>query len=785
MEITDNKRKTNTNIIVKKLEDAAALDYFLDLNQVCWSEINREVIRCAEIDPRSRGKVVKTDIVSTGLIKPEGLACDWINNMIYWTDSDTKRIEVAGLSGLDRDRTVLVWENLDLPRAISVDPISGYMFWTDWGEYPKIERCGMNGDPSTRKILVDNDLVWPNGLTLDYETKRVYWVEAQLSYIASVDWDGANRKTVLVGDRVNLPQPFAISLFSDVLFWTDWDTNSVHRYNQSDDKMNKLKIKGKLTPMDIRVFEPARQPAGSSPCRLDNGGCSHICLAAPNPPYYSCKCPTGLKMLNATKCADSNSEMLLLAAREYIVKVSLDTPDYTDIVVPLTSVVNSIAIDYDPISNRVFWTDLADQQQAIRSANLDGSNETDVVISDVDHPDGVAVDWLGRNLFWTDSGTDRIEIARLDGSSRRVLISEDLDEPRSIALDPINGWIYWSDWGKDPRIERCWMDGRNREIVISTELIWPNEIALDISRQKIYWCDAKMDRIEMSNVDGSGRSIIIDRDLPHPFGFTLLGPKIYWTDWQDRNIQSANKLNGRDREVIVSHLDNLMGLMAVSTNPTSEMTNPCRTKTCSHLCLMTPEGALCSCPNGYELTGDNKSCVVPDAFLLYTRKDDIRRISVETPNTNILIPLKGVEEASALDYDRHNGMIYWTDIKSKIISRAFLNGSNQEIVIEFGLEFPEGLAVDWMSRNVYWADAGVGRIEMARLDGSNRRVLHWQNIDNPKSLAVDPVGGWIYWSTWGQDPVIERALLDGSARDILVEGEGRATGLTVHIDKQR
>jgi len=784
MEISDQKRKTNTNIIVKNLEDAAALDYFLELNQVCWSEINREVIRCANIDPHSRGKVVKKDIVSSGLIKPEGLACDWVNNMIYWTDSDTKRIEVAGLTGLDRDRTVLVWQDLDMPRALSVDPLSGYMFWTDWGEYPKIERCGMNGDPGTRKILVDNDLVWPNGLSLDNEKKRVYWIEAQLSYIASVDWEGHNRKTLLVGDRLNLPQPFAISFFSGVLFWTDWDTNSLYQYNQSDDRLNKLKIKGKLTPMDLRVFEPDRQPAGVSPCRNGNGGCSHICLAAPQPPYYSCKCPTGRKMLNSSACADSNNEMLLLAAREYIVKVSLDTSDYTDIVIPLSSVVNSIAIDYDPVSNRVFWTDLADQNQAIRSAKLDGSNETDVVTTDIDHPDGLAVDWVGRNIFWTDSGTDRIEISRLDGSSRRVLISEDLDEPRSIALDSINGWIYWSDWGKNPRIERCWMDGRKREIVIDTELIWPNEIALDIPRQKVYWCDAKMDRIEMSNMDGSERSILLDQNLPHPFGFTLLGSRIYWTDWQDRNIQSANKYNGRDRQIIVSHLNNLMGIMAVKANPT-EMPNPCQAKSCSHLCLITPEGALCSCPNGYELTSDNKTCVVPDAFLLYSSKDDIRRISIETPNTNVLLPLKGVEEASSLDFDRKNGMIYWTDTKSNAISRAFLNGSNQELVIEYGLMFPEGLAVDWMSRNLYWTDAGAGRIEMARLDGSNRRVLHWQNVNSPRSLAVDPILGKIYWASWGEVPVIEKSMLDGSGRELFVQGEGRANALTVHMESHR
>ena len=172
--------------------------------------------------------------------------------------------------------------------------------------------------------------------------------------------------------------------------------------------------------MDIRVFEPTRQPKSSSPCQTSNGGCSHLCLAAPYPPRFSCRCPTGYKLVNSSTCATTNSAILLVAARDSIIKVSLDTPDYTDRVVTLNSVVNSIAIDYDPVDGRVYWTDLEDnQKQSIRSASLGlPHDENDVVTRDVDHPDGVAVDWMGRNLFWTDSGTDRIEVSKLDGNSR-------------------------------------------------------------------------------------------------------------------------------------------------------------------------------------------------------------------------------------------------------------------------------------------------------------------------------------------------------------------------------
>ncbi len=94
-------------------------------------------------------------IVENGLKKPEGIACDWVNNKIYWTDSDTKRIEVTSLDPDPIARRVLFWEDIDQPRAIVVAPNDGVMFWSDWGEVPKIERASMNGDPASRRIIID------------------------------------------------------------------------------------------------------------------------------------------------------------------------------------------------------------------------------------------------------------------------------------------------------------------------------------------------------------------------------------------------------------------------------------------------------------------------------------------------------------------------------------------------------------------------------------------------------------------------------------------------------
>lgn len=75
-----------------------------------------------------------------------------------------------------------------------------------------------------------------------------------------------------------------------------------------------------------------------------------------------------------------------------------------------------------------------------RRANLDGSGMETVVSQGLKTTDGLAVDWVSRNMYWTDTGRNTIEVARLDGSCRKVLVNNSLDEPRAIAVFPSKGW---------------------------------------------------------------------------------------------------------------------------------------------------------------------------------------------------------------------------------------------------------------------------------------------------------------------------------------------------------
>ena len=65
------------------------------------------------------------------------------------------------------------------------------MFWTEFGKTPRIEQASMDG--SKRRIIVRHNTTWPNGLALDFESSRLYWVDAGTHRLESSDLDGKDR----------------------------------------------------------------------------------------------------------------------------------------------------------------------------------------------------------------------------------------------------------------------------------------------------------------------------------------------------------------------------------------------------------------------------------------------------------------------------------------------------------------------------------------------------------------------------------------------------------------
>lgn len=93
-------------------------------------------------------------------------------------------------------------------------------------------------------------------------------------------------------------------------------------------------------------------------------------------------------------------------------------------------------------------------------------------------------------------------------------------------------------------------------------------------------------------------------------------------------------------------MPNVMGLKAIKFKEVTG-SNPCSNNNagCSHICLYRHNDTyVCACQINYELMKDKHQCVIPDAFLLYTKKDSMGRISIENGISENSLPITGIKQ---------------------------------------------------------------------------------------------------------------------------------------------
>ncbi|XP_045116095.1 low-density lipoprotein receptor-related protein 4-like isoform X2 [Portunus trituberculatus] len=788
--------RRNYSSIVEGLQNAISIDFHYEHRIIYWSDVTLDVIM--RVFMNGTGEMA---IVRGGLRMPSGVGVDWVNDHVYWLDGITMRIEVANLDG--SCRRPLIWSNLEKPRGLLVHPHKNLLIWTDWGSNPRIERAYLDG--SGRQVVIEEGLHWPNGITLDYPTETLYWVDAKEHVIEAAHIDGTNRRTILEGLR----HPFAITVFEDTLYWTDWLTRSIEKADKRNGQ-SQTTLQGRLSlPMDIRSLHPTRQPrilnSERRGCSLRNGACSHLCLSSKD--SYACYCPHGLILgPDRRTCSERPDHTLIFAQRKSLRMISLEdilenntaftiasasstanTSDTAqvriDTVLPVNNVQAPVALDPYTKEDLIFWTDI--KAKTISRAHLNGSRHITVVGSGLEMPAGVAVDWVGHKLYWTDAGTNRVEVANLDGSMRCLLVWRGLDKPRDIVVDPQDGYMFWTDWGKQAKIEQAGMDGENPRVLVSTNLKWPNGLAIDHSRRLLYWLDASTKSIEMAKLDGTQRRALISGELDHPFGLALWRNLVFWTDWDTKSMYMADKETGANRQTIVQGLKDMMEVKVFErSNTTNSSVCDIKNGGCSHLCLLSPSalGRKCACPTGVKLKPDRLTCYDgPEKALVFARRQDVRLVSLDTPyRVDVILPLQGLQHAVALDIDVVTGDIFLPDSAAAIIFRVSHKGQVATPVVTSAIKTVEGIAVDATGRKMYWTDLVMQSVEVSELDGTHRRVL-FTGLNRPRAITTHYPSGRLFWTDWDEQyPRIETADMDGNNRMVLVDTDvAWPNGLTV------
>uniref|UniRef100_A0A8D0AL57 Low density lipoprotein receptor-related protein 8, apolipoprotein e receptor n=1 Tax=Sander lucioperca TaxID=283035 RepID=A0A8D0AL57_SANLU len=374
-------------------------------------------------------------------------------------------------------------------------------------------------------------------------------------------------------------------------------------------------------------------------CADNNGGCSHICRDRRI--GYECDCPSGYKLLDKKTCG-GKSPYLMFTNRHEIRRIDLLKSEYTQVVPTLK---NAVALDVDVSTNKMFWCDL--YHQKIYSAYINKASDSSQQVTLIDSlhsPEGLAVDWVHKNIYWTDSGNKSISVATGDGRKRKVLISTELSEPRAIAVDPHQGFMYWSDWGGQAKIEKAGMNGVDRQVLVSEHIEWPNGITLDLSNRRLYWVDSKLHLLSSVDLNGDNRKVLLSshHHLGHPFALTVFEDHIYWTDLEDETIYSANRLTGHDVAKVAEHLNNPLDLVVFHEQRQPKAPDTCNMGSlpnggCEYLCLKAPQITdhspkyTCACADGMELGPDMRRCAIGKLVTATTTSTTVT--STTTPPT--------------------------------------------------------------------------------------------------------------------------------------------------------
>ncbi|KAK0098602.1 hypothetical protein PV326_006350 [Microctonus aethiopoides] len=295
-------RTQNYEILpVRDLKNVIAIEYDMENDCLYWADIVNDSIgrQCFKSGVSHPEILVETDLSSI-----EGMVYDWVSKVLYFVDGVKMRIQIIRTdishSGRMR-RTILGPNNLSKPRGIAVHPMNGYMFWTDWAPgNASVSRANLDGT-NIKRLFTEGTVQWPNGITIDFISERIYWVDAREDYIGSSDYDGKRFKKIISEDE-RVSHAFAVAVFKNNMYWDDWKQSMIFVADK-DHGAGIATTLGMLTGlMDLKVFAHSIQ-TGTNACA--NNTCTHICLGTPNNSYV-CLCPDGMEMHHG-KCLCPNA----------------------------------------------------------------------------------------------------------------------------------------------------------------------------------------------------------------------------------------------------------------------------------------------------------------------------------------------------------------------------------------------------------------------------------------------------------------------------------------------
>ncbi|XP_052238268.1 low-density lipoprotein receptor-related protein 6-like isoform X3 [Dreissena polymorpha] len=743
--------------------------------QLYAANINTRNIEIYSFDPERESGIDSCTpfILNSGVPGPNvKIAFDWISNNLYWTDPTFRWIAMISVQHED-NYTILIRENIHIPSAIVVDPINKYLFWSDEGKFPKIERSSLIG--KDRNIIVSEDIFYPRSITVDIDNRKIYWMDYYALSVFQSDYEGKSRKTIY---------PFSSMMFGEIKQFSD--ILLVATTNQKDSL--KVLTLDTYTHSPFPVIE-VNTTGTSSIAILDtqialhaiNQTCEHIFVREKK--QTICLCGEGFVL---------NSDGQTCASQA---KFSADTT------VPHPAIFWSTKTSICAADIRAMYDSTGNFRNRTICFDKIGWNIQ-----------WFAVDSSDMKLVYTD-GT-KINTLTMDGQSTRRSLVEESEEINGIAHDWIDKNVYWCQGKHNGKISFVSQSTLSRYTVI-TGLVRPRSLALVMSRSEMVWIEGENDTITIMTAHITGSHV---RELvpfkPYALSVDELTSRIYFAmkysltsiDFDKQNmaivinpIRDCTPFSVYENHVIIAYssalswftlsevfnyhttflnIGEVTSLAIYDNRGHLRMIDACKVNNgeCDGMCIPIGRNRVCRCGYGFSMDANGRTCSsepLLDNFIVvlelhrYTLENKIFQISLANINASaFVVPTNIVDSIQHVVYDAVKKRIIWTDGESFWYKQI----SPLPKIGQFGIytdRFIDTFDMDYSTGNIYYAYKVNAKqsIGVMSPDGLNRTLIQL-GTDIVGEIALDPASGSLPIVSMTRS--IKRMNMDGTTKITLV-----------------
>ncbi|KAL4716494.1 hypothetical protein ACJJTC_015922 [Scirpophaga incertulas] len=637
---------TDDNKTFLRALNVQPVEVIYDNRSMCYvhHNVSKARIVCVDIDDFSKRWQLDSPTLFPDIEMVNYIRVDWASGAWYFADEARSTLYVCAPSF--HPCRMLFTKSVRV-RGLALDPARGWLFWSSWGDRgdePGIERSRLDGE--SRHNVVSRRVSRPTGLTVDSAARRLCWFDTYFAEIACVDYDGARRVTL----ARSLPTQHVaqLAVLGGVVVWTEFVRRSVLAVSHPDNSPAKL-LELRDFPSSVLIHHRQAQQSLPHQCARDNGGCAHICVSEfrTGSLHARCLCSHGYRRRGHGDCLKIQLESYLVVVRgtpPMVMGLSVEggTGSLEDgpleAFPPAAAVTRPSTADVDL---RLSWLYYCDTHRSeIIRLRLDGTGREVFLSEGVGNCEGLAVDWMNSNVYWTDQSEGAVLVAREKSPrSARVLVRSRRGGPRSLVLDPARGVMYYTVWAEPGTvvddanvthgaayIQRASMDGSRTSIVAFRGMHWPSGLALHPQRDLLFWCDTFYNKIERLDLAIGKREVFVEdtlnTPLKKPYGLALYEDLVIWSE-HDSGMIRARHADG-SWTTLYSLPPPVLDVRLVSAAVRSG-SNACTHKNggCEELCLpidstdattiastatVSNNGRVCACGSPRVLAADGTRC---------------------------------------------------------------------------------------------------------------------------------------------------------------------------------